>query len=162
MNKQMSLLLIVIAGTTSLLAQEQRPGGSATAAIPVLIRDMTGTWSVDQRMWTGAGTDPIVLPSAIGRRRLLEGGFLEELMEKSPRAQGDTFTRIAWLNFNAVTQRFEYVSIDSRAPQLMLERSLGPQAGGDRGSGTTLLLFGDDTFVAAQWGDAKNAAFNTA
>jgi hypothetical protein len=114
----------MVAVTTSLFAQE-RPSGGPTAAIPALIRDMTGTWSVEQRMWTGPGAGPAVLPSAIARRRLLEGGFLEEVMEKSPRVQGDTFTRIAYLNFNAVTQRFEYISLDSRA-QLMVERSRGP------------------------------------
>jgi hypothetical protein len=29
-------------------------------------------------------------------------------------AEGDTFTRIAYLNFNAVTGQFGYVSLDSR------------------------------------------------
>jgi hypothetical protein len=95
--------------------------------IPTLVREMAGAWRVEQRMWTGTATTPLVLPAAIGRRRLVEGGFLEEIMEKSPRARGDTFTRVACLNFNAVTQQFGYVSLDSRAPQLMVELSRGPE-----------------------------------
>jgi hypothetical protein len=102
--------------------------------IPTLVREMAGAWRVEQRMWTGTATTPLVLPAAIGRRRLVEGGFLEEIMEKSPRARGDTFTRVACLNFNAVTQQFGYVSLDSRSAAV--DGRVKPWPGTQRGRET--------------------------
>jgi hypothetical protein len=153
---RLPLFLAIVALTAS--ASAQGPTRDApTGTVPALIREMPGTWRVEQRMWTTAGARPVLLPPAIARRQLLEGGFLEEMMEKSPGADGDTFTRVAYFNFNALTGQFEYVSLDSRAPLLMVERSRASE-GGNNGSAGTLALFGD-VFVAPQWGDAKNAAF---
>ena len=94
------LLAILAATCLSSVAAQERPDSAATGAPPALIREMSGTWRVEQRMWTGAGTQPLTLPSAIARRRLVDGGFVEEVMEKLPQAEGDPFTRIAYLNFN--------------------------------------------------------------
>jgi hypothetical protein len=121
-------LAIFAATCLSTVSAQERPDTAPTGVRPALIREMSGTWRVEQRMWTDAGTQPLALPPAIARRRLVEGGFVEEIMEKLPQAEGDTFTRIAYLNFNAVTGQFEYVSLDSRLPLMMTERSRAPRS----------------------------------
>jgi hypothetical protein len=84
---------------------------------------MVGTWKVQQRMWPGFGAQAIDLPTAIARRHLLTGGFLEEVMEPAKKSGKESFNRTAYFNYNTVTQRYEYFSLDSRAPQMMNERS---------------------------------------
>jgi len=122
------------------------------------MRDMAGTWQVQQRMWPAAGKEPVTLPSAVAQRRLLGRLFIEEIMEKAPQAKGDAFTRVACFNYNGVNQQFEYVSLDSRAPQMMTEKSSGAEGPNPKADGGAVTLFGD-IFVAPQWGEAKNAPF---
>lgn len=66
------------------------------------------------------------------------------------------FTRIAYFNYNAVNKQYEYFSLDTRAPQMMVEKSYG--AGGEQNKERGINLYGG-TFVAPQWGQARNAAF---
>lgn len=119
---------------------------------------MTGTWDVQQRMWPGPKTDPIALPAAIAQRRLIRDTYLEEVMQPADDRPGQpgSFTRHALLNYNPVTSQFEYTSLDTRGPQLMVEQSR-PIASG--ASGTELKLQGG-SFLAPEWGSAKNVRFN--
>jgi hypothetical protein len=103
-------------------------------------------------MWPSAGAQVIVLPPAIAHRWLVDGKFLQEVMSEGAGSSAD-FTRIAYFDYNAVTGRYEYFSIDTRAPQMMNERSAGPTAvGGD------VTLYGG-MFIAPQWGAARNLPF---
>jgi hypothetical protein len=120
-----------------------------------LLSQMVGTWDVQQRMWPGAGREAVTLPPAVARRRLVGGAFLEEVMELPPGSKQDPFTRIAFFNYNAVNQQHEFFSLDTRAPQMMSEKSF--ESGG-AGNEDGITLFGG-TFVAPQWGDVTNAAF---
>jgi hypothetical protein len=79
----------------------------------------------------------------------------QEVMSTLPGSK-DSFTRISYFGYNAVNHQYEYFSLDTRAPQMMNERSLGA-SGGASASGPVNLLGGD--FVAPQWGTTKNAAF---
>jgi Protein of unknown function (DUF1579) len=124
---------------------------------PTLMQQMVGTWDVQQRMWPGPAAEPNHLPPAIARRRLIGGAFLEEVMEPAKRPGKGDFTRTAYFNYNAVSQRYEYFSLDTRAPQMMNERSEKTEAQGDNPQGEIKLEGG--TFVAAQWGPATNVAF---
>jgi uncharacterized protein DUF1579 len=151
-------LLTITALALSAFAQDKVPGIVRNGPVPNLIRDMAGTWQVQQRMWPGAGREPVTLPSAVAQRRLLGGLFIEETMEKAPQAKGDAFTRVACFNYNTVNQQFEYVSLDSRAPQMMTEKSSSTDGPNSKEDGGTITLFGD-IFVAPQWGEVKNAAF---
>lgn len=126
--------------------------GKGTAALPALIRDMSGTWSVRQWMWPAPGTRPIMLPPAIAHRRIIDGKFLQENMSAAG-GSTDGFTRIAYFDYNAVSGRFEYFSIDTRAPQMMNERSVARAAPGGK-----MRLYGG-MFVAPQWGSARNSPF---
>lgn len=127
--------------------------GNGAPAIPPLIREMAGTWSVKQWMWPAPGSQAIVLPPAIAHRRIIDGKFLQEVMSAAAGSK-DSFSRIAYFDYNAVSRRFEYFSIDTRAPQMMNERSAGRAA-----PGAGLRLHGG-VFVAPQWGSARNSPFH--
>jgi len=109
-------------------------------------------------MWPGDGAAPINLPPATARRRLVQGKFLEEVMELPPEVNGEPFTRISYFNYNAVNQQYECFSIDTRGPQMMNERSYESSAQGKTNGEGTVILYGG-SFVAPQWGAAKNVAF---
>jgi len=108
-------------------------------------------------MWPGPGGAAVDLPAAIARRELVGGTYLEEVMEpiRSEATQSVSFRRNALLNYNAVTKRYEYTSLDTRAPQLMMEAS--PRVDPQLASGELKLQGG--VFVAPEWGSAKNVAF---
>jgi hypothetical protein len=124
---------------------------------PTLIQQMVGTWKVQQRMWPDFGAEAINLPPAVARRRLMAGGFLEEVMEPANKSGKESFIRIAYFNYNAVNQQYEYFSLDSRAPQMMNERSDKTEEQSILGKDGIKLNGG--SFVAPQWGEAKNVAF---
>lgn len=139
------------------------PAGTLLAALvaapaqqdqPAMLATMAGTWDVEQRMWTAADAPATEMPPAVAERRVpAGGGYLTETMTL---AQGGPapFTRTAHLGFNAVDGVWEYVSMDSRAPQLMAYRSqpLGTDARGP-------FHFAGGSFVAAEWGSRRNAGF---
>jgi hypothetical protein len=118
---------------------------------------MVGTWKVQQRMWPDFGAEAINLPPAVARRGLMAGGFLEEVMEPANKSGKESFIRIAYFNYNAVNQQYEYFSLDSRAPQMMNERSDKTEEQSILGKDGIKLNGG--SFVAPQWGEAKNVAF---
>jgi hypothetical protein len=148
MLKLGSLLVAVFAATTVAVAQEAPP----------LLQRMAGTWNVQQRMRPGPDAAAIDLPSAIARRELIGGKYLEENMQPTSgeATQSAFFHRNAFLNYNSVTQRYEYTSLDTRAPQLMVEMSL--PADPQRVPAAELKLQGG-VFLAPEWGNAKNVPF---
>jgi hypothetical protein len=121
-----------------------------------LLQSMVGTWEVQQRMRSGPGAAAVELPSAIARRELVGGKYLEETMEPRSSVTTQAFHRNAFLNYNSVTRRYEYTSLDTRAPQLMMEmsRPVDPR----RVPAAELILQGGD-FLAPEWGSAKNVRF---
>lgn len=124
---------------------------------PSLLHDMVGTWSVEQKTWPAPGAAHMQLPPAVAKRRLIDGKYLEESMEppNASAGQPEYFSRNAIFNFNAVTKQFEYFSIDTRAPQVMSERS----APASPPKPARELELAGGTFLAAEWGPAKNVQF---
>lgn len=150
----MALFRVVLAD----LAAEQPALPDKSTPAPPLVLGMAGTWNVEQRMWPGAGADAMTLPAAVARRRVVRGGFLEEVMEGIPSSAREPFTRIAYFHFNAVTRRYEYVSLDSRAPQMMTEKSEAEGATSKMREGDEISLDGG-LFVAPRWGNSTNVTF---
>lgn len=122
-----------------------------------LLRNMAGTWDVQQRMWPGPKADPVNLPAAVAERRLVRDTYLEEVMQPadSPAPQSGAFSRHALMNYNPVTSRYEYTSIDTRGPQVMFEQS--PRVA--PGTGAAELKLQGGSFLAPEWGNAKNVRF---
>ncbi len=158
-NRTLSLHVAIYLVTRALasVALSQDAGDDHTA-VPILFQQMMGTWHVQQRMWPAADKEPVNFPPAVAKRRLVAGAILEESMESAPGDKAHPFTRIAYFNYNAVSQRFEYFSIDSRAPQMMMEKSRAGVVASPTDGGA--ILFYGGKFVAPQWGDATNIAFN--
>ncbi len=122
-----------------------------------LLSKMVGTWEVQQRMWPGPKAEPIALPAAIAQRRIIRGMYLEEVMRPADERpdQPGAFVRSALFNYNAVTARYEYTSLDTRASQLMVQRSAPVQ--GSSAAGEVKLQGG--SFLAPEWGNSKNVRF---
>jgi Protein of unknown function (DUF1579) len=149
----MSLRLLVSTALCTYL-----PVMSAVAqTAPALLQNMTGTWNVEQKMWPGSGAAAVQLPPGVAQRRLIDGKYLEESMQPSTLAQGQPgfFVRNAILNYNAVNKQYEYFSIDTRAPQAMSEKSLPTEVSHE----SKELKLSGGTFVAPEWGPAKNVRF---
>ena len=141
------------------LGGQNQPRDTAQAnSAPAMIQQMAGTWGVSQRMWPGSGMQAIELPPAVARRRLIGNVILQETMELAPGSKGEPFTRIAYIDYNAVNQQLEYFSIDTRAPQMMSETTYDPDAQRRLQDQEEVILYGG-SFVAPLWGEAKNAAF---
>ncbi len=87
----------------------------------------------------------------------MDGGFLQEIMEPAMKSAKTSFTRTAYFNYNAVNQQYEYFSLDSRAPQMMNERSEKMEE--QSNSGKDGIKLDGGSFVAPQWGEDKNVAF---
>ena len=131
-------------------------GAHAQDASPLLER-MAGTWDVQQRMWPGPGAVAVELPKAVARRQLLDGKYLEESMEPAATdgPPSAAFHRHALLTYNPVAKRYEYTSLDSRAPQLMTE--IGAALPASNPGGPVGLQGGH--FLAPDWGGSKNVSF---
>lgn len=159
----LSLLAACIVPVTTLapVAYGQRAPLSTAdnEPVPALIRKMVGAWEVRQRMWPISGDEATELPSTVAQRRLIGGVFLQEVMKPAPESKEEPFTRIAYFNYNAVSQQYEYFSMDSRAPQMMNERSYDAGVQGKMHDPGEMILYGEDTFVIPQWGEATNVAF---
>ena len=144
---------------TGIACAEEAPLGEDgnDAALP-LIQQMIGVWDVRQRMWPGAAAKAIDLPPAVAHRVLIGNAILQEVMTLASESSETPFTRVAYFDYNAVNQQYEYFSLDTRAPQMMNERSLAATPQGKSQHRGMLTLYGG-RFVAPQWGESKNVPF---
>ena len=131
--------------------------GHACADDPkALLQAMAGVWDVEQRMWPAPAAAAMALPRAVAERRLVRDAYLEETMRPAD-ASGDAFDRRAWLNYNPVTSTYEYTSLDTRAPQLMVEKGAALPQG--RATAADISLAGG-RFLAPEWGSLKRVTFS--
>lgn len=139
------------------LAASVVAAGAHAQDASALLERMAGTWDVQQRMWPGPGAQAVELPKAVARRQLLDGKYLEESMEPAaPDAPpAAAFHRHALLTYNPAARRYEYTSLDSRAPQLMTE--IGAALPASNPGGPVGLQGG--RFLAPDWGGSKNVSF---
>lgn len=75
-------------------------------------------------------------------------------MEPARGSEGDKFTRAAYFSYNPVNRQYEYFSLDSRVPQMMSYAT----PGANKVVGGNVELRGS-TFVAPEWGEARNVPF---
>jgi hypothetical protein len=133
-----------------------RPAATKTPdPAPPLVHEMAGSWTVEEWMWLGANSAAVQLPAAVAERRLIADSFIQETMS-APAGARDPFSRISYFGYNPVNRQYEYFSLDTRAPQMMNERSSDATGTASGSSGINLL---GGMFVAPQWGDTKNAVF---
>lgn len=113
------LCFSTLVAVTSLAHGQNESPDRNSGPVTSLIRQMDGTWSVKARMWPASDAQAIELPPATAHRKLVAGAFLEEVMEPAAGSKQDPFTRIAYFSYNAMNRQYEYMSLDSRLPQMM-------------------------------------------
>lgn len=85
---------------------------------------------------------PIVVRGLIAERAMI-GLYLQERMEPNPGSDVPSFSRMEHLTFNSVEKRWQYVSLDTRAPiGLMPARSYGT------GEGDTIVVYFENSALA--------------
>jgi hypothetical protein len=136
----------------------QNVAGAATSGEQALISRMVGAWNVRASLWLGPDAKPI-LQSAVATRRLIGDALLEEVMTPAPGSYGPRFTRVAFLGYNAVNSNYEYLSWDTRAPQMMYQVSRAAGMPGETQASRVIWFHLVDNFVVPQWGDVRNVAF---
>lgn len=108
------LLLIATYCFCCIASESLAQNANSKNSSSTLIQQMVGTWKVEQRMWPGFGAKPITLPAAVARRRLMDGCFLEEVMEPANKSANEEFVRIAFFNYNAVTPEEQHIVLGLR------------------------------------------------
>jgi hypothetical protein len=155
----LGLCIAYVCSFTALAGANDKPVGQpGDDAINPLIQPMIGDWDVRQRMWSGAQAKALDLPAAVAHRVLIGPVILQETMALTSGSSETPFTRVAYFDYNVVNHRYEYFSLDTRAPQMMNERSLTAGAGSNFQHSGPLTLYGG-RFIAPQWGEAKNVPF---
>ena len=116
MSRVSPFLIAVLAASvgTTAVAQEA----------PQRLQGMAGTWQVQQRMWPAPGAAAVELPPAVARRQLIDGKYLQEIMESSGADAGQP----AELREGPVVQsKGAVASCREHEPALLIDR---PQHGG--------------------------------
>jgi len=73
-----------------------------------------GTWTVTETVWDTPGSAPKVTRGQVAERRMV-GAMLQETLLDHNDAK-EEIVRMDYLSFNRVEGRWEYVSMDTRAP----------------------------------------------
>lgn len=85
------------------------PGPEAKA-----IAAQAGTWDVVETVWAAPDAAPVVTRRVAVRRMI--GSMLEEVLYPADDVSDNAVNRIDYLSFNRVEGRWNYVSMDIRAP----------------------------------------------
>jgi hypothetical protein len=94
---------------------------------------MVGTWDVTMTIRTSPKASPIVVTGMIAERTMV-GLYLTETMKPAPSSKLPDFRRVDYLTYDPVQSRWDYCSMDTRAPiGIMFARSFasGPEKPGD-------------------------------
>ena len=86
------------------------PGPDAQA-----LAQRAGLWDVTETLWDSPGAAPLVTTGLVAERRMA-GTVLQEVVRPADDAAGRDPKRIDYLYFNRVEGRWDYVSMDMRAP----------------------------------------------
>jgi Protein of unknown function (DUF1579) len=99
---------IVSADSTVPSKQMQVPGPEAQA-----LAQRTGVWDVVMTLKVSPDAEPVITRGLIAEREMV-GQFLQEKMHPAPGSTVPAFSRIAYLGYDQVEGRWQYVSLDTR------------------------------------------------
>lgn len=136
--------LLTVSGPTAAQSAAARLNmlGSENGALARRI----GLWDVVETVWNTPNAAPVVTRALVAERRMVGTVLQETLRSASDRA--GTILRTDYLSFNRVQGRWEYVSMDTRAPVGIM-----PAASFDRGRDGTILLTFEPLSVAGPGSD---------
>ena len=112
-------------------ADSAKPPNSNLAAVRLnelgpeneAIARSVGFWDVTETLWDGLGATPQVITGLIAERRMI-GQMLQETLRSA--ADSNKILRMDYLSFNRVERRWQYVSLETRAPVgIMTAQSYG-------------------------------------
>ena len=75
----------------------------------------TGIWDVTETLWNQPNAAPVSTTGLIAERRMI-GSILQEILRPASDASDVAIKRIDYITFNRVVGRWDYVSMDTRAP----------------------------------------------
>ena len=126
------LVLLPLLGLGSATAQSTPSAQTAVTRLNQLgpeneaVARRVGLWDVIETVWAAPNAEPDVQTGATAERRML-GSYLEETI----RSPSGAVLRIDYLTFNRVIGRWDYVSMDTRAPVgIMPATSYGRESDG--------------------------------
>ncbi len=93
-----------------------------------------GLWDVTETVWDRPGAAPVTTTGLVAERRMI-GSVLQEFLRPADDTAGRDIKRIDYLRFNRVEGRWDYVSMDMRAPV-----GLMPAWSFERGENATINL----------------------
>ena len=74
-----------------------------------------GLWDMTETVWETPGAAPVITTGLVAERRAI-GSALQEILRPEVDTAGQNIARIDYLRFNRVEGRWDYVSMDMRAP----------------------------------------------
>lgn len=74
-----------------------------------------GLWDVTETVWDRPGAAPVTTTGLVAERRMI-GSVLQESLRPADDTAGRDIKRIDYLRFNRVEGRWDYVSMEMRAP----------------------------------------------
>jgi hypothetical protein len=138
------LILAAGAAAVSLRAQAQPPRGQPAGVEPppvtmerfmapgseaARLARQVGRWEVVMTIRPAPDAAPVVAKGLVAERAMI-GLYFQEIMKPAPGSGLPDFQRIDYLTYDAVQARWEYVSIDTRAPiGIMFARGFGSDIG---------------------------------
>lgn len=130
----------------STLAFALLPGLAAAQALPAAQRlnqlgpeneamaRLAGIWDVTETVWDAPGAAPATTTGLVAER-LMIGSMLQEVLRPESDTSAPAIKRIDYLHFNRVEGRWDYVSMDTRAPVGIM-----PAWSFTRGDGSGIVL----------------------
>lgn len=112
-----SIATIAVAGqgrqgseTRSAIERMQEPGSEGSQ-----LARRAGLWDVAMTLRLTPDAEPVVTTGIIAERSMI-GLYLHEVMKPAPGSDTTDFRRVAYLHYNRVEGRWQYVSLDTRLP----------------------------------------------
>lgn len=115
--------LLGVAASSILLPGAPSAEGAPSAAVRLnelgpeneAMAQRVGLWDVTETVWESPNAAPVSTTGLLAERRVI-GSMLQEILRPTSDASGAAIKRMDYLTFNRVAGRWDYVSMDTRAP----------------------------------------------
>ncbi len=115
--------LLGVAASSILLPGAASAEGAPSAAMRLnelgpeneAMAQRVGLWDVTETVWESPNAAPVSTTGLLAERRVI-GSMLQEILRPTSDASGAAIKRMDYLTFNRVAGRWDYVSMDTRAP----------------------------------------------
>ena len=138
LERRIILAAALASGLLSVASAQQAPSAAQRLNEPGpearALAQRAGLWDVTETLWDRPGATPTVTTGLVAERHMV-GTVLQEFVRPADDTAGKDTRRIDYLYFNQVEGRWDYVSMDMRAPVGIM-----PAWSYDRGEGARIEL----------------------